>query len=72
MTYHRPATLLVSNKEGSVQIKSEITRGGDYTKTLTVYDASGKETATVTKTFTFTAPPQNGPATTSPCPEPPQ
>lgn len=56
--------------DGTRQVGAEITRPGAYTKTLTVYDATGKETATVTKTFTVAAPPQNGPATTPPCPKP--
>lgn len=56
--------------DGTRQVGAPITQAGDYTKTLTVYDASGKETATVTKTFTVDAPPKDGPATTPPCPKP--
>jgi hypothetical protein len=55
---------------GSIQITAPITVAGDYTKTLIVYDATGKQTATVTKTFTVAAPPQDGPATTPACPKP--
>ncbi len=56
--------------DGSIQISSPITVGGDYTKTLIVYAATGKQSATVTKTFTVAAPPQDGPATTPPCLKP--
>jgi hypothetical protein len=58
--------------QGSIQIKSEITLAGDYTKTLIVYDANGNQTATVTKTFTVAPPPQDGPTTNPPCPKPTQ
>jgi hypothetical protein len=58
--------------DGSIQIASPITVGGNYTKTLIVYDTTGKQTATVTKTFTVAAPPQDGPATTPPCTKPSQ
>jgi len=65
---HLPKTPL--DKPGSIQIKSLITQPGNYTKTLIVYDSTGKETATVTKTFTVAPPPQDGPATNPPCPKP--
>jgi hypothetical protein len=70
--YHSHLGKTPLDKPGSIQIKSEITKKGDYTKTLTVYDASGKQTATVTKTFTVASPPQDGPAATPPCPKPTQ
>lgn len=48
--------------DGSIQIVTTITVAGDYTKTLAVYDKTGKETASVVKTFTVDAPPKDGPA----------
>ena len=56
--------------DGSGQIRGIITQAGKYTKTLVVYDASGKQTATVTKTFTVAEPPQDGPKTDPPCVKP--
>jgi hypothetical protein len=56
--------------DGSAQVRSIITKAGAYTKTLVVYDAAGKQTATVTKTFTVAEPPQDGPATNPPCEKP--
>ena len=56
--------------DGTAQIRGSITQAGAYTKTLYVYDPGGKQTATVTKTFTVLDPPTDGPATTPPCPKP--
>jgi hypothetical protein len=58
--------------DGTAQIRGIITQPGDYRKTLVVYDVSGKETATVTKTFTVAPPPQDGPATNPLCVKPTQ
>jgi hypothetical protein len=60
------------HSDGTAQIKMPITQAGNYTKTLTVYDAKGNQTATVTKTFTVAPPPQDGPTTNPSCPKPTQ
>jgi len=62
---HSPArTALIG---GARQFGSLITQPGSYTKTITVYDTQGAETASVTRTFTVAARPQNGPAANPPC-----
>jgi hypothetical protein len=60
--------------DGTRQVGAEITQPGAYTDTLTVYDATGTQTATTTNTFTVKAPPQDGPPPTfgPPCPKPTQ
>ncbi len=57
------ATLPITplHPDGTRQVGAQINQSGDYTKTLTVYDATGKQTATVTKTFTVLPPPPDGP-----------
>jgi hypothetical protein len=58
--------------DGTRQVGATITQAGAYTDTLRVYDKSGKQTATTTKTFTVAPPPQDGPTPVfgPPCPEP--
>lgn len=56
--------------DGSGQIRGVITQAGDYTKTIVVYDSTGKQTGTVTKTFTVAKPPQDGPVTVPGCRKP--
>jgi hypothetical protein len=68
--YHAELPKSPLHTDGFAQIGSEITQAGDYTKTVTVYDAAGNVTASVTRTFTVLAPPQNGPSATPPCPAP--
>jgi hypothetical protein len=62
-----PKTPLI---RGARQFTSPITTAGQYTKTITVYDADGRESATVTKTFTVAPPPAEGPAATPGCAAP--
>ncbi len=62
-----PKTPLIN---GARQFTSPITVPGEYTKTITVYNAADTQTATVTKTFTVDEPPVNGPAATPKCSAP--
>jgi hypothetical protein len=55
---------------GAGQFIATITRAGEFTKTIEVYDDMNVLTATVTKTFVVANPPTDGPATTPPCPKP--
>ena len=55
---------------GARQFTSLITERGDYTKTITVFDTAGNQTATVTRTFTVTPPPEDGPPATPGCTPP--
>jgi hypothetical protein len=55
---------------GAAQFTAPITVAGQYTKTITVYDANGVQTATVTKTFTVSQPPVDGPPATPACTAP--
>jgi hypothetical protein len=65
-----PETAL--HPDGTRQIGALITQPGSYTDNLTVYDATGKQTATTTNTFTVAPPPQDGPTPTfgPSCPKP--
>jgi hypothetical protein len=60
--------------DGTRQIGAPITQPGAYTDTLTVYDTTGKQTATTTNTFTVAPSPQDGPTPKfgPPCPKPTQ
>jgi hypothetical protein len=62
-----PRTPLI---KGARQFTAPITVAGPYTKTITVYDANGVQTGTVTKTFTVDPPPVEGPPATPPCTAP--
>ena len=57
-------------KDGAAQFVGTITQAGEFTKTITVYDATGNATATVTHTFLVADPPTDGPKTTPPCRRP--
>jgi len=62
-----PNTPLIN---GARQFTSLITHAGDYTKTITVYNGKGAQTATVTTTFTVDPPPTDGPPASPPCQAP--
>ena len=62
-----PRTPLV---HGARQFVSPISVPGEYTKTITVYDESGAQTATVTRTFKVDPPPADGPPATPACSAP--
>jgi hypothetical protein len=55
---------------GRGQLIFPITKAGQFTKTIVVYDKNDKEVARTTVTFTVADPPTDGAATTPPCPKP--
>jgi PKD repeat protein len=56
--------------DGARQFVSLITQPGTYTDTITVFNEQGNQTGTVTKSFTVTPPPGNGPSSDPPCSAP--
>ncbi len=68
--YHSSSPPMTPLIQGTRQFTSPITVAGQYTKTITVYDAERRQTATITKTFTVSPPPANGPSATPACTAP--
>ena len=55
---------------GAGQFIATITKAGEFTKEIRIYDANGFLTAKVEEKFTVAEPPQDGPKTDPPCPKP--